>query len=110
MAKDKSTDKSSWGYEGGAPGTEPIESLTPAPAERGQAVSEQEFNRTANETGRLLAKQPKRQVRLFQSPKGTPQLPDATVCVNGYIYLIKRGVELQVPETVYHILDEAGLI
>lgn len=61
-------------------------------------------------TKALLDAQPKRMVRLRQAPKGQPALPDAFVGVNGYNYQFHRGVDIEVPTTVYELLWEAGEI
>lgn len=61
-------------------------------------------------TGEMLAEQPKVKIRLYQAKPPEKPLPDETVCVNGYIYQIKRGEYVEVPETVAKILEEAGRI
>lgn len=66
------------------------------------------FENSRMETKRLLDMQPKKTVRLRGAGKGEPNYE--TVCVNGYIYQIMRGIEVPVPQTVYDILDEAGII
>jgi hypothetical protein len=61
-------------------------------------------------TKEQLDRMPKRKVRLRKAGPGETPLPDETVCLNGYIYQIQRGVEVEVPEAIYDILDEAGRI
>lgn len=58
--------------------------------------------RTATE----LADQPKRKVRLHAG--GSENAPDETVCINGHVFQIKRGAEVEVPESVYEVLEQAG--
>lgn len=57
-----------------------------------------------------LDAEPKRSVKLYQVPPGSTDapLPDLPVQINGYVYQIKRGVSVQVPETVADIIEEAG--
>lgn len=56
-----------------------------------------------------LAAQPKVKIRLRQSRPGEVQMPDETVCINGYIFQIRRGVEVSVPQSVADILYAANL-
>jgi hypothetical protein len=62
------------------------------------------------ETKKLLDKQPKKTVRLYQVPEDSNEekLPPQAVSVNGYVYQIERGPYIEVPETVFDILHEAG--
>lgn len=55
-----------------------------------------------------LAKQPKRMVRI-PSREGIKQ-PFVMVWVNGHSYQITRGLDVEVPQTVYEILVESGEI
>lgn len=70
------------------------------------------FQQTRMDTKAMLDAQPKKSIRLKAGSKmpGLKEPNYETVCVNGYIYQIMKGVEVQVPQTVYDILDEAGLI
>jgi hypothetical protein len=63
-----------------------------------------------SETKRLLDEQPKVRVRLYQVPADSSDepLPPQPVSINGYIYMLERGVSHDVPETVADILSEAG--
>ncbi len=70
-------------------------------------MTEGEMDRLTTDTGAVLAAQPKRTIRLYQEP-GARKLPEETVSVNGYNYVIQRGVEVEVPQTVYEILEQAG--
>ncbi len=67
----------------------------------------------ASEEGQVKAaldKQPKTRVRLYQTPEGSSdeKLPPQPVAINGYVYLLERGVWHDVPEEVANILAEAG--
>ena len=84
--------------------TEPV-------AEKAQPTSfgSTEFEAVRLSTKQLLDAQPKRTVRLKKNEdKNAPNYE--TVCINGHTFQIMRGFEVQVPQTVYDILDEAGLI
>ena len=60
-------------------------------------------------TKEQLDKQPKRKIRIRKDPN--PKAPNYETCqVNGYTYTIMKGVDVEVPETVYDILSEAGII
>lgn len=76
------------------------------------AMTEEEMDRITRSTAEELADQPKRRIRLHQVPvaAGDPPMPDETVCINGYIYQIKRGEDVEVPESVYQVLVQAGRI
>ena len=59
-------------------------------------------------TAKALAAQPKRTVKLRKD--NNPKAPNyETVQINGYTYMIQKGVEVEVPEEVYNILTRAGL-
>lgn len=81
-------------------------------ASKKAAMSDAEIQQVTESTAKTLADQPLRKVRLYQVPKGTADkpLPDETVCINGHIYQIQRGVEVEVPESVYQVLEQAGRV
>jgi maltose-binding protein MalE len=54
-----------------------------------------------------LQKETKIKVRIKEDPKDKNDVP---VCINGYIWQIKRGEFVEVPETVAKILAQAGYI
>jgi hypothetical protein len=91
MAKDNKTD-------------ETAETAAPVKA---QQISEAEMAQIRENTGKALALQPKRSIRL---PKlAHPKAPNyETVQINGYTYTIMRGVDVEVPDEVYQILNRAG--
>lgn len=78
------------------------------PASSGE-LSAQQFDR---ETKRILDAQPKVKVRLFQVAKDSSdkKLPDVSVAINGYVYVIPRGATHSVPEAVAEVLEHAGHI
>ena len=78
------------------------------PSTRTNATSDADLAAVTTHTAETLADQPKRKVRLHQAQPGDKALLDETVCVNGHIFQIKRGVEVEVPETVYEVLEQAG--
>ncbi len=79
------------------------------PTKKKAEMSEAEMEAIAKDTGEALAAQPKVKVKLYQVPDSeSKKLPDETVQINGYTYVIKRGVEVEVPESVYEVLEHAG--
>jgi hypothetical protein len=75
-------------------------------------MTEREMDVVTQDTGAILSEQPKKTVRLYQVPPGSSdaQLPDEVVQINGYTYQIKRGEDVEVPESVYNVLKDAGRI
>ena len=72
---------------------------------------EEPFNRKAflNECKamkKLLDKEPKKKVRL-PLLKDKNALNYVPVCINGYIYQVKRGVEVEVPDYVAEVLKNS---
>lgn len=59
-------------------------------------------------TAEILAKQPKRAVRL--PTRDDVKQRFVMVWINGHSFQIKRGVDVEVPESVYKILVESGEI
>lgn len=59
-----------------------------------------------------LNAQPKQRIKLYQVPEDSSDKPwpDVTCAVNGYVYQLKRGEWVEVPQTVVEILEEAGHI
>lgn len=53
-----------------------------------------------------LSKEPKVKIKLFLD--GDKYKDDVFVGVNGRTYLIKRGVEVEVPESVAKVLEDSG--
>ena len=73
-------------------------------------VSEASFARDVDATKAALDAQPKKTVRLHQVPADSTDrpLPDEYVEINGHGYLIQRGVDVEVPESVREVLIQAG--
>ncbi len=67
-----------------------------------------QMDQVVKTTAQILAAQPKQRVKLrkLEDPKA---LNYETVQVNGHTFQIMRGVEVEVPQTVYDILVESGL-
>lgn len=89
--------------------------LREPPKRRKRAAKEPsaaEYNAMDKSVKDTLQNQEKVRVRLFQVPKDSSDepLPDQEVAVNGYVYVLKRGVSLEVPQTVADILEQAGHI
>lgn len=64
---------------------------------------------TAQDWGNVYAQEPKVTVRI-PVDKENPMDLTVPVCINGYLYLIARGQDVDVPETVAGILEEAGYL
>jgi hypothetical protein len=85
-------------------------------------ISDSEMATLEVDAGQLLAEQPKVKVKLYLAPEEKSRLqsavengvtvpwPSETVIVNGYTYVLKRGQECEVPQTVAEILEQAGMI
>ena len=85
-------------------------------------MSESEMDQVTKTTKELLDEQPKRKIKIFLPQEDRKKLeagkeagkkvewPSEFVSVNGYNYQIQKGVEVEVPETVAEILEQAGLI
>lgn len=58
--------------------------------------------------GAILAKQPKQRIKIKKSDENDKS--DVPVAINGYIFRIKKGVYIEVPESVAKILEEADYI
>lgn len=55
----------------------------------------------------ILDKEPKKTIRLpnLKDKNASNYVP---VCINGYIYQVQRGVEVEVPKPVADLLEEGG--
>jgi hypothetical protein len=86
-------------------------------------MSDAEMEQASLSTGEQLSKQPKKKISLHLEPEKKLELqrlvdlgdkniqwPCEVVSINGYIYTIKRGIEIEVPTTVYEVLQNAGMI
>lgn len=72
-------------------------------------LSDNEIDKITKNTGELLSEMPKIRIKI---PRDQLNKEDdfVPVSVNGFIYQIKRGEAVSVPETVADILTEAGYI
>ena len=77
--------------------------------EETKIMSEAEIDKVAKETGVALKAEEKVKIKIpvDQLNKNDDSVP---VVINGYIYQIKRGERVEVPEVVANILEEAGYI
>lgn len=85
-------------------------------------MTESQMDTVTKTTGELLGEQGKRKIKIYMNPDEKKKLeaeieagkkvqwPFQTVGVNGYNYQIQLGKEVEVPETVAEILEQAGLI
>lgn len=79
-----------------------------AERQRQANVTDAEMQQDTELTAQTLREEPKKTIMLSpaDAASGTP-LSDVTVSVNGHTYQIKRGVEVEVPKTVYNVLADA---
>lgn len=85
-------------------------------------VTDKSLDGLAKDVGQALAKQKKVKVKLYLSTEDRAKLegaekagkkiawPFETVSINGYTYQIQRGIEVEVPESVYEVLSQANII
>ncbi len=95
-----------------APNQAPEEAQGTAQGDKNARVTEAQLDAMTADTAETLSAQPTKTVRLYQAPETSPEgtLADEVVQVNGHTYQIQRGVEVEVPETVYDILVQSGRI
>lgn len=72
-------------------------------------LTDKEIDKIAEQFGAEMAKQPKVKI-IIPKDSLNPKNDAIPVCINGYTYLIKRGVAVEVPETVAQILEESGYL
>lgn len=85
-------------------------------------MTDAEMDQVTKSTAQLLRDQPKVKVKIYLAPDDRKKLesakesgkqvvwPSEFVSVNGHNYQIQKGVEVEVPQTVAEILEQAGLI
>lgn len=85
-------------------------------------MSDGQLDGLAKGVGELLAKQKKVKVKLHLPTQERQKLeaaraagqkvhwPFETVNINGYTYQLQRGVEVEVPESVYEVLSQSNII
>ncbi|UVI31213.1 hypothetical protein [Paenibacillus spongiae] len=91
-------------------------------AEKKAAITESEMDQITKTTADLLREQPKVKIKIYLAPDERKRLesakeagkkvewPSEFVSINGHNFQIQKGVEVEVPETVKEILEQAGLI
>lgn len=85
-------------------------------------MSDSDIDKVTKSTAELLAEQPKRKIKLHLPQEEKAKLtaaqengkpvswPFEIVSVNGHMFQIQKGIEVEVPQTVAEILEQAGLI
>ena len=74
-----------------------------------RVVSNAELDSVSSKTGKEINKQDKVKIKIPIDQLNKTDLV-VPVCINGYIWEIKRGVSVSVPEAVADILTDAGYI
>lgn len=95
---------------------------------RKRAKTEKDFDNEALGVKEILDKQPKRRIKLAMDPEEKqkfdtllqkfeqgkldtkPNYPTIPVGINGFTYFIPKGESTEVPESVFEILEHAGLV
>lgn len=72
-----------------------------------EAMSESEIDALAQKVGKELAEQEKVEVRI---PKVQGEDEVVDVCLNGYVFRVKRGETVRVPKAIAEVLKNANLI
>lgn len=72
-----------------------------------ESVSNSTFDSEANRAGKRLARMPKRKIKIPVDPLN-PKETMIQVVIQGYIYNIPRGKEVELPQPVIEILERSG--
>lgn len=72
-----------------------------------KVITDAEADKAAMDFGAKLKAYPKVKCVVPINPLNK-KITDCTVCLNGYIFQIKRGEKVEVPEPIYEILEEGG--
>ena len=72
-----------------------------------ETLSDQAIDAIAEKTGLALKEETKVQVLI---PKVDGESDTVECCINGYNYVIKKGVSVALPKSVVAVLKNAGLI
>lgn len=72
-------------------------------------MTDSQIDAMVKEFGAEMAKLPKVKIIVPIDPLN-PKDEAVPVGINGYNYLIKRGVAVEVPETIAQILEESGYL
>jgi hypothetical protein len=88
------------------------ESQGSAQGDKNREVTNAQLDRMTQDTASVLSSESKETVRLYQVPVGSTDAPlmDEVVQVNGYVYQIPRGQDVEVPQSVAQVLKDAGRI
>lgn len=78
-------------------------------ADKPNPNSDAQMDAEVKRWGQQLAKYPKKHVRIPRLPNG-PEGDCVPVGINGYVFKIKRGEDVEVPEPVYNILNDSGYL
>lgn len=85
-------------------------------------MSDGEMEQVTKSTAEILREQSKRKIRIYMPAEEKKKLeaaqesgkkvewPFEFVSINGHNYQIQKGVDVEVPESVAEILEQAGLI
>lgn len=91
-------------------------------APRKTAMSEAQMQSVTTNTAEALKAQPKKKVRLYLAPEEKKRLeeqekagkkvqwPSEFVGINGHNFVIHRGKDVEVPQSVYEVLEHAGMV
>lgn len=90
--------------------------------EKKTLMTDSAMDQVTQTTAQILAEQPKKKIRIFLPKEEKDKLkaaeeagkkvawPSEFVSINGYNYQIQKGVDVEVPESVAEVLEQAGLI
>lgn len=85
-------------------------------------MNEAEMDNVTKSTAQLLSEQPKVKVKLWLNQEERKKLetakesgknvvwPSEMIAINGHTFILQKGIEVEVPESVKEILEQAGLI
>jgi hypothetical protein len=87
-----------------------------------RGMNDGDMDKVTESTAELLAKQPKVKIRIFLPAEERKKLESAmengkqvewpfeTVQINGHTFQIQKGKDVEVPQSVAEVLEQAGLI
>ena len=76
---------------------------------KGKVYNDADFDRMASGMKKVFGEMKKRSIRI-PIDQLNPAENGVPVCVNGYTFVIKRGVTVEVPEEIAKILERANYI
>ena len=80
---------------------------TEVATEKNETFDRKKFINESKKMKAILDKEPKKTIRL-PLLKDKNSMNYVPVCINGYIYQVQRGVEVEVPKPVADLLAEGG--